>query len=193
MTLTLATAHVEMAREIRTLTARLDLISHGPTANLDKTGPRSTAEHPGGKRPNGEDWESPHDLEEWMDSKAAYQAKTPERYRAWLQGLLDHAGDHDDVWLTVKLTELRDDLRATLKAWAHPPIREDQPPTMVDPGFKRFVITCGWDLKKLVDHYGCTRQYMKRILESDWSVVRDESKEDQEKRERAEWLRRRAA
>lgn len=177
----------ELLREIRQCLAELELISHAPTLNIRPEVGKNAGEHPGGKRPQGTDRENPVGAMERLDAFGAYQAKSVERYRRWLASILEHRRDPEK-----KLAELLKDLEDTLEGWRRPPIKLDMPPTMADPGWKRFVVTCGWDVDKLVNYYGCSRQYIKRVLASDWSA-RNESVEDRLKRERKEWERRRAA
>lgn len=175
-----------LLRQIRQGLAELELISHAPTMNVRPEIGKNATEHPGGKRPQGIDRERPVGMMECLDAFEAYQAKTVDRYRRWLASIIKHGSD------PAKLTELRDDLAATLEAWRRPPIKLDMPPTMADPSWKRFVANCGWEVDKLVSYYGCSRQYVKRILASDWSA-RNESTEDRVRRERREWARRRTA
>jgi len=178
-------------REIARLMTKLGWVSHGPTARLDKTGPKSTAEHPGGKRPGQDDREFASDLMEREDIRFAYQAKTVGRYERWLASIEERAEGRGEEWLIGKLTELRDDLRETVERWhVSPATLPGDKPTMADSGWKRYVATCGRTVDSLVDEFGCTRQYVKKVQAYAWSAM-NLTADEIARRERHAWQRRR--
>lgn len=151
-------AEQRLIREMRTLIAQLEMVSHAPTQQFDTT-PRATNEPKGGKCPTGGD--DPRDRqgklspEELNDIKQCntYHAKTVTHYRMKL------ARSYTEPALTL----LVEDIEATLTAWRRTPLVAGERPALRDPRWKYWVANCDHTTADLVRWYGITRQYLHQI------------------------------
>ena len=165
--------------ELRTTIIRISLISHAPVQQYDSDGgAHDTSEDIGGKRPPGTDQDRPRHpgpnadpkrLAEYRDDYAAwlssYQRKTPAYF---VERLGTNPSDQ-------RVTELLAEAKSVLDAWrTHPHVAGQDPESMADPRWKRWVAASTLDSGDLARRFGCTRRYINKIKAMDWSAREDD-------------------
>lgn len=195
-------------QELRQAVAELSLVSH--ISALDYQGmvdAKDTTESKGGRRPPGADGEfkprkprhpGPDASEKELatfDGKmtafqtehdswlACYQRKTP----SWFSGQVERCETE------YRLVALADEARDVVDAWRRMPLPAGgEPVSMRESHWKRWVgemladPKSGWDVKRIVNRYGCSRQYVYKVNramnEGGLMPVSDERDRDQEDR-----------
>ena len=155
--------------ELRTVVARIALISHASTSRYDAERGGGSGNDIGGNRPPGGDDDSPM----WPGDKASAKqiADYREDYQAWL-GCYQRktpawfAAQLGDDPSERRITELLADARSVLEAWQRTPIPAGQEPEISSPQWKRFVAESSLDNGTLARRFGVTRQYIHHIRRS---------------------------
>lgn len=157
-------------RELRQAVAALTLISHVSGIAYDGKASKATDEHIGGKKPTGGELDRPHrprdddpkawaayheDLGSWQTS---YQRFTPSYFTEEMR----------KCGTVTRLLELRDQATSALEAWKRTPVPAGgEPGSMADPQWKRWVIEGHWTTTQIVNRFGCSRQYVSQLRNTD--------------------------
>lgn len=164
-------AHHPKMTELRTLVARLGLVSHISGVAYDAKIAKPTDEAKGGRRPAGSDVDRPRrprpeaSAEQWAAYHAeregwesSYQRRTPDYFRS----------EVERCETVARLEVLVNEAREALERWHHTPgTQGGEPESMADPQWKRWVIEGNWSVDRIVNRYGCSRRWVHRLREKE--------------------------
>lgn len=143
--------------ELRQAVAELSTVSHARGTDFEAKGARDSSESIGGRRPPGTDREYPDrsEVDAWRES---HYSHTPDYFRA----------EASRVRTVVELERLVVLARAAVTAWRRMPLPPGgEPASMADPQWKRWVIEGNWTATQIVNRYGCSRQYVYQLRNTD--------------------------
>jgi hypothetical protein len=174
--------------EYRKARARLALISHAPTPGYDAAlsdAPkpsrwrtsvrRPPVAHAGShhvhssetKIPRGSDLErrpsppppgsSDGDWDVWHLEVADWELCYQRRTLDWFDRQAERCNTE------ARLNVLRDQILEVVQAWLRAPLRKEEPLSMADSEWKRWVIESDWTVKAIVNRYGCSRAFVYRL------------------------------
>lgn len=146
----LAVFEPELVADIRTLLARLELVSHVSGRSYDGANVHGAA---GTREPTGGDGEYAKGDERDALNESIY-VRTIDYYR----GQLAQAGAGD-------LKRIRDDIEATVGAWNRQAAPPDEP-TYDNPQFKRWVAESPLSSKEIAWKYNVTTRYVNAIRQA---------------------------
>jgi hypothetical protein len=179
--------------ELRTIVARIGLVSHASTQRYDQDGSRNSEDIAGSKPPGSDrdrpgraprppltpDDDAPDDIwalfwdaqaewepamRAWDDEHAAWLDSYQRKTPAWFAVELERQAERDPENLLAIIADLLVEARDVLACWERRPLPEGQPPqSMADSEWKFFIGRSDEPTQRLADRYGCTPRWIQKI------------------------------
>ena len=135
----------KLLSELRTVLARLELVSHVPAFNYESSGGRDAGESIGGKRPPG-------GIQRADDREPDYPQKSVEHFKRRVGGARSNRA----------LELILADARKALEAAQRQPAATSEP-KFGEQGWKRFVAESPEKASDLARKFGCKRSYIEKV------------------------------